>query len=275
MMKTCSTLLRAVTAFLLLQLSASAVTVNLNPTADTFVTAGSGDVNAGSPGANYGGAGALMISGASTTKGEIQTLFKFNLATAKTMFDTTFGAGNWLVDSITLQLGTNTGTQGVQPMNLIFNTINQGLFNVDWLANDNWGEGNGTPMTPFLPTNPPVDGATYNSLGVLESGADETLGTFTYTPVGNTNPPTIPAANYALGLDSSFIADISAGGDVSLRAYADDATVGYLFNARSFGSNKPTLIVSASVVPEPGAGALLAAMALLWLARRRHDARAA
>lgn len=260
---------------LLLAASASGAIVSLNTVADTFVTGGSSDSNAGSPTANYGGAGALEISAPGSPEGEIQSLLRFDLSSAKASFDLTFGAGNWVINGVTLQLGTNFGTQGVQPNNPIFNAINGGKFAIDWMANDNWGEGNGTPASPFIPSNPPVDGATFNSLSGLISGSDRTLGVFTYTPVGNTNPPTVPPATYSLALDPSFVADVSAGDLVSLRGYAADTSVSYLFNARSFGTtaNRPTLIISA--VPEPGTATLLLCAGIPWLTRRRRYARQA
>lgn len=238
-------------------------------TADAFVTAGSADPNAGLPNGNYGGAGALMISPAGSAKGEIESLLKFNLASTKTTFDTAFGAGNWVITGVKLQLGTNTGIAGTQPINAIFNTIQGGLFGFDWLANDNWGEGTGNPMNPFFPSNPPVDGVTFNSLSSLLSAADRSLGINTYTPPGTNTGPAVP---YTLALDSSFVSDIMAGGDVSLRGYAADSTVGFLFNARSLASNKPTLVVSAQAVPEPGTGALLVSTAVLGCTRRRRHA---
>ncbi len=256
----------------LLVASAPAAVVTLQSFADTFVTAGSVATGAGNPDANYGGAGAVQISGASTSKGAMQALLKFDLGSAKTTFDTTFGAGNWLINSITLQLGTNFGTQGIQPNNPIFNAVNTGLFKIDWQANDSWGgEGAGNPGSPFFPSNPPTDGVTWNSIALLLGASDENVGTFTYLPVGNTNPPSIPAASYALGLTPGFLADAIAGNVVSLRGYAGDNTVSYLFNAHSFGSNSPTLVVNAVAVPEPAVlGLLGAGVAFLTLRRRRH-----
>jgi hypothetical protein len=263
-MKPRSILFLAASVLAVLPAPAPAAFFSLNPAADAVVMSGSADPNAGSPTANYGAAGAMMISGASAAKGAMQSLMKFNLAAAKVNFDGLFGAGNWAVDGITLQLGTNAGVQGAQPMNAIFNTINTGLFKVDWMANDTWAEGTGTPQVPT------TDGVTFNTLASFLGGADKTLGTFTYTPAGNNT-----VANYTLALDSSFTADVAAGGDVSLRGYAGDATVGYLANTRLFASGKPTLTVSASAVPEPCGGVLLAGAALLGLARRRRHARGA
>lgn len=252
---------------------ARAAVVSIPSFADTFVTAGSAATGAGSPDANYGGAGAMQISGSGTTKGAMQALLKFNLLSAKTTFDGTFGVGHWIIDGITLQLGTSFGTQGIQPNNPIFNAINTGSFKFDWLANDSWGgEGSGNPGSPSFPSNPPTDGVTWNTIGLLLGATDENLGSFTYTPIGNTNPPTIPAASYTLGLTTGFANDATAGNVVSLRGYAADNGVAYLFNAHSFESNSPTLVVSAAAVPEPATATLLGLGVLALRARRRHHA---
>lgn len=253
--------------------AARAAMVSIPSFADTFVTAGSAATGAGNPGANYGGAGAMQISGSGTAKGAMQALLKFDLLTAKTTFDGTFGAGNWLIDGITLQLGTNFGTQGIQPNNPIFNAINTGSFKFDWLANDSWGgEGSGHPGSPFFPSNPPTDGVTWNTIGLLLGTTDENLGTFTYAPIGNTNPPTIPAASYTLGLTTGLVNDAVAGNVVSLRGYAADPGVAYLFTAHSFGSNSPTLVMSAVAVPEPATAALLGLGVFALRTRRRRHA---
>ncbi len=276
-----STLLKHPFAFvslLVLTASAPAATLSLSPVADAFVTGGvtgeGADPNAGQPNLNYGAAGALQISAAGEKEGEIQSLLQFNFASVKLTFDGQFGVGNWQVTGVTLQLGTNFGTQGTQPNNPIFNKINGGLFKIDWMENNNWGEGSGTPALPFSPANAPVDGVTFTSLGGLLSSSDRTLGTFTYTPVGNTNPPAIPAATYNLGLDPSFVGDMLSGGLVSLRGYAADTTVSYLFNSRSYPtqSNEPTLIIAAAAVPEPSIAVSGAIAVVLLLGRRRHRA---
>ena len=258
---------------------ATASTVSI---ADAFMTAGSSDPNSGNPNGNYGAGGALEVSGAASKEGEIQTLFKFDLSSVKASFDALFGPGNWTVQGIALQLGTNVGTQNQQPGNPIFNKVNTGLFGVSWQASDNWTEGTGKPGAPASPANPPMDGVTWNSLAGLEGTADRTVGTFTYTPIGNTSPggtPVLPA-KYTLTTDASFVADVMAGNAVSLRAYAADATVSYLFNSYTYPSasnptpaNQPTLIVTA--IPEPGACSLLAVAAAPLLSGRRRRAQGA
>ncbi|MDR3404439.1 MAG: PEP-CTERM sorting domain-containing protein [Chthoniobacter sp.] len=251
--------------------SAWATSVTLPTVADTFVTSAD-------PSNNYGAAGAMEISAPGSSAGELQTLLMFNLSSAVTTFNATYGAGNWSIDSITLQLGTNFGTQGQTVNNPIFNNINAGLFKIDLLANNNWAEGTGTPMSNTVPSNPPVNGATFGSLGLLESGSDVTLtnastlgSTFTYTPVGATNPPTVPAALYNIGLNSNLVSDITSGGLASFRMYAGDTGVSYLFNAKEFPTtaNHPELIIDAVPTPEPATASLFIFGALVGVALRR------
>ena len=66
-------------------------------------------------------------------------------------------------------------------------------------------------------------------------------------------------------------ADILAGGDVSLRLYAGDSNVSYLFSSRAAtpSSNEPEL--SIVVVPEPGCVGLVVLALAVGLGRR--DAR--
>ena len=63
---------------------------------------------------------------------------------------------------------------------------------------------------------------------------------------------------------------------VSLLATPGDNAVGYVFNARTFGTpaDRPMLIIDAVAVPEPSAAAMaLAAGAVLAFTRRRAHAR--
>ncbi|CAN5434753.1 hypothetical protein BH09VER1_BH09VER1_52040 [soil metagenome] len=230
-------------------------------TADAFVATGAAGNPAGTDltANNYGGAGALEISGAGTTKGEFQTLLKFNLAEAGTLFDAQYGAGNWQITSITLTLASNFGVQGSQPSNNLFNTINAGGFAIDWLADDSWVEGSGSPGSPG------ATGVTYRSRSTLVTSGTATLGNYVYTPPGNNVPLT-----WTLDLPTAFVNDATSASDVSLLLHATDgSTVGYLFNSKTFASNNPVLTVTA--VPEPGATALLlAGAAALALTLRRR-----
>jgi hypothetical protein len=97
------------------------------------------------------------------------------------------------------------------------------------------------------------------------------VGTFTYTPPGNTTPATYET--YSLSPTSDLLSEITSGGDLSLVAYATDNTVSYLFNTVKYGggSNEPILTVTASSVPEPGVYAsILTGLAGLVLLRRRR-----
>jgi hypothetical protein len=227
-------------------------TIN-NTTADAFLAAGSPNNPVGSDltSLNFGGAGTLAIAPASSSKGQFDSVIKFNLAGAVSQFNTTYGAGNWQITSLTLQLASNFGTQGSQPNNNIFNTINAGSFGINWLSYDNWAEGTGGGMgSPGYPTTSAVS---FNSISALFSGAHDSLGTYAYAPPGNN-----VYVNYALPLNADLVADANAGGDVSLYFYAADDQVSYLFNARSFASNHPELTLSVAPVPEPNTWAIIA-----------------
>ena len=142
-------------------------------------------------GLNFGGAGTLVVAPAASVKGEFQSVIKFNLSNAVALFNTNYGAGNWTITDISLELTSNYGTGNVQPNNAIFPVINGGNFVIEWLSNDDWVEGTGTPN---LPT---TDGVTYDSLPDLLSGAHEILCTNTYSPPGNNVPVTYAlAAHY-------------------------------------------------------------------------------
>src|SRR5689334_3356857 len=138
-----------------------AATVTMNPIADSFVSSAN-------PGNNYGAAGALDIAAAGLPKGEFQSLLKFDLSDAKSSFDATFGAGQWQVQSVTLQC---TATS---PNNPIFNTAAAGQFAASWMQNDGWVEGTGTPN---LPTS---DGITFSTLSSFLSPSDQSVGSFSF-----------------------------------------------------------------------------------------------
>ncbi len=219
-------------------------TIN-NPIADAFLSGAN-------PTLNFGGAGTLAIAPASSANGEFDSVIMFSLAGAVSQFNATYGAGNWQITGVTLSLASNFGTQGAQPNNNLFGTINAGSFGIDWLADDSWTEGTGGGSgTPGYPGNSAVS---FDSISTLFSDGYDSLGTYTYTPPGNN-----VYANYSLPLDSNLVSDAQAGGDVSLYFYAADNQVSYLFNSRSYASNHPELTITATLIPEPATAALLAA----------------
>ncbi len=208
------------------QLNAASIT--LNPSSDAFVSSAN-------PTNNYGGAGALEVSAAGLAKGEFQSLMQFDLSSAKTSFDGTFGVGQWVVQSLSLQL-----TAGA-PNNGIFNTSAAGQVSVNWMQNDNWVEGSGTPMAPG------GTGITFNTLPSFLSVGDQSLGSFSFS--GSTTA----TASYALSVGSGIAADAVAGGLASLLLKAGDATMSGQFDSRSFNTvgSRPVLSVTAVAVPEP------------------------
>src|SRR5262249_12990547 len=106
---------------------------------DSFVTTGPGG---GLSASNYGSAGALAPAAPGKPQGEFQSVLQFDESGAKTLFDTQFGAGQWTVSAVTLQLNASPAN------NPIFNAVNAGSFGVSWMQNDSWTEGTGSPATP-------------------------------------------------------------------------------------------------------------------------------
>ena len=223
-----------------------ATTVITNATADAFVTPGSDGSLANN---NYGGAGKLGVAASGKPNGEFQSVLKFDTSAAKAAFDTQFGAGLWTIQSITLQL---TASAVNDP---IFNAITAGQFSISWMQNDSWIEGTGTPGVPTS------DGITWNTLPSFLGSGDENVGIFSFN--GATS-----GATYTLTLTSGLVADVLAGGVISLRTFAADSNVSYLFNSRSFNTASARPMLSITAIPEPSTCALFLA-GLLMLARKR------
>ena len=247
-------------AGLLLAESASAQSVSSTTTFQSaFVTDGTYQGN-GQANYNFGGAGTLALAGANSGNGTLESLLEFNISAAQSTFDAEFGVGNWSITSVTLSLASNFAQQGQAPNNAIFSDINGGGFGLAWIPDNSWTAGTGSPGSDT------TSGVTYNTLGPVVSGS-ENVGTFTYTPPGNTTPATYET--YTLSPTSDLQSEITTGTDLSLVAYATDGTI-YLFNAPKFnnGSNEPILTITA--VPEPAAwGSILIGLTGLTLLRRR------
>jgi hypothetical protein len=233
----------AVSTFALLALGAVAeaqVTFTNTTSADAFLATGSPNNPVGTDltQLNFGGAGTLAISPSNALRGEFQSVIRFDVSGAVSLFNTAYGTNNWSVSSILLQLTSNYGTAGQQPNNRIFNVISGGQFVIEWLSNTNWVEGTGNPNLPTM------DGVTYASLPDLLSGAHEILCTNTYVPPG-TNVPVI----YTLPFNTNLAAAVTSGGSISLLFYAADNQIGYLFNSHEYArGNEPLIEVTANPV---------------------------
>jgi hypothetical protein len=221
--------------FLALSSAAQTATFSVNPSADAFVATGAtGNLS----GDNFGAAGALALSAPGLPQGEFQTVMRFNLASAFNSFNTEFGAGQWAIQSVTLQLTSSPHN------NAIFNNIAAGQFGISLMQNNSWVEGTGTGGIPT------TDGISYNTLTstYINNATDQALGTFNF-PGGSSG-----ANSYSLNLSSSLIDDILNGDPLSLRLFAADSSVSYLFSSRSATGLAPDLIIT--VVPEPGSVAV-------------------
>jgi hypothetical protein len=225
-------------------------TFSLNPSADAFVTTGPSGNLANN---NYGAAGGLSLAAPGLSQGEFQSVLQFGFSSAKSSFDTQFGAGQWTIQSVTLQLTATT------PNNGIFNAGSAGQFGISWMQNDGWIEGTGTPQAPT------ASGITFSSLSSFASGADEALGIFSY------NGATSGNAAYSLNLTPLFSGDILAGNTVSLRLFPTDSAVSYLSDSRNFGTAAARPLLTITAVPEPGQFALgLLGLGICFLARHRR-----
>ncbi len=224
----------------------AATSITLHPVADAFVSAAN-------PTGNFGGGGALGISAAGLPKGELQALMMFDFSAARTQLDAAYGAGGWLVDSLSLQLTASTAG------NPVFNTSAGGNMAVRWFDDDSWTEGSGTPAGPAVP------GVNFNSLAALFASGTEAVGSFAFG--GGTSGITAVTLTSLGGLQ----ADILAGRTASLDFHATDATASGVFNSRSFttAANRPVLTLTASAVPETSTG-LLALLAITVPALRRR-----
>jgi hypothetical protein len=213
------------------------ITYSNTTVADAFLATGSAQNPDGDlADLNFGAAGTMGVAPTTASKGEFQSVARFDISGAALFFNTNYGSNCWTVTGISLTLTSNYGTTGVQPNNAIFNLISGGNFVIDWISDNDWVEGTGTPN---LPTQ---DGVTFDSLPDLTSGVVDILCTNTYTPLGNNVPVT-----YALPLDMNLVAEIELGGQASFLFYAADTNVSYLFNSREYGrGNQPMINITAA-----------------------------
>ena len=184
--------------------------------ADTFV-------RSLDPTHNYGGAGALSVSGPIATnvlgqqEGLLDSFMRFDASGVASNFNNVFGVGHWGISSVTLVVFEQTDVN-----NTIFNG-GVGPFEIRWMVNAYWVEGTGKP------NNPTTDGITYNDEpSHLNSNLDKSLGTFF-------NGGTDGVVRLSLGASASFVNGISTGKLVSLFLTATtNSTVGFTFHSRNF-----------------------------------------
>jgi hypothetical protein len=213
-------------------LSAQIVATNIS-VADAFV-------RSLDPTNNYGGAGALSVSGPIATNavgqqgGLLDTFMRFDVTSAVSSFNSAFGVGKWVVVSATMDLFE----QG-NPLNTIFNQ-GVGPFEVQWIANNSWAEGTGNP------NNPTMDGIVWNDEPSILTNTDESLGTFV-------NGGTDGLVRLTLGLPSGFVTCISTGGLVSFYMTAPtNSPVGFTFHSHNFvdSTQWPFLEIAAVQMPQ-------------------------
>jgi hypothetical protein len=224
-------LLLTAISFVSFAIAASASVFSTNvPDKDAFV-------RALAPTLNYGGAGALSVSGASPTTGNptngaFDSFISFNTASMVTNFNATFGTNNWVITSATLDL-----TENPSPGNALFN-YGTGAFEIQRIANDTWVEGTGNPNAPT------TTGINYNEEPTYTNSTDENLGAFTFTGSAK--------LSCALALQTAFVTNMEAGGEVGLFLTAIDPSLGYVFYSRNYAGNPsslPSLVVSAMAQP--------------------------
>lgn len=209
-------------------------TVSVNPEADAFVR--SADASG-----NYGGAGAISVSGSTAVNGANEqnglydSLIRFPLSNVVSSIDSVLGTHDWLVQRATLKL-----TEMGAPPSPIFNR-GVGAFEIRWLASDSWIEGTGIPVAPT------TNGVVWNDLpSILNQAADVSLGQ--YTNSGFDGP-----LSFVLPLKDLFLSDIRGGGRLTLYLTAASPQIGFTADSRSFISptDYPELEIVAAANPHP------------------------
>jgi hypothetical protein len=231
------------TAFLVLSAAlcfSQTATVTVNSEADAFV-------RSADPTGNYGGAGAIAVSGptavngANQQNGAFDSLMRFPVSNVVASLDSTLATPDWLVLRATLKL-----TEMAAPPSPIFNR-GVGAFEIRWLASDTWIEGTGIPIAPT------TNGVAWNDIpSLLNQAADVSLGQFT-------NGGADARLSFGLSLKEPFLSDIRAGGHVTFYFTAISPQIGFTADSRSFilSNDLPVLEFVAAVNPHPRIDAIV------------------
>ena len=223
---------------LIAPLSAQVIVTDLVCVADAFV-------RSVDPTHNYGAAGALAVSGLVATnvlgqqEGLLDSVMRFDASGAVSNFNSSLGAGRWVIVSATL----NLFEQGA-PNNTIFNR-GVGPFGVRWVGTNLWAEGSGNPNAPTM------DGIVWsNRTSVVTSNMDESLGTYTNGGVDG-------LVRLSLGTPSGFMSNLSSGTNLSFYlTTTTNSTVGFTFHSRNFVDPTQWPFLEIMAVPIPRITAL-------------------
>ena len=206
--------------------------VTVTPIADAFV-------RSLAPANNYGGAGALSVSGSAAVNGSGQqnglfdSLIRFPMSNVLAAVQGALGTNGWMVTGATLNL-----SEVAAPNNPIFNR-GVGAFEIRWIATNTWLEGTGTPNAPA------AEGVAYQDLcSLLNPALDMSLGSFTNSGLNAT-------VSFSLALAGGLVSNVLAGMDVNLYLTAASESVGFTFNSRNYTMTNswPSLTITAVAKP--------------------------
>jgi hypothetical protein len=193
---------------------AALVVVQTTTTADAFV-------QQNAPDANFGTKGALSVAGSAARNmsgdlvGLTDAFLQFNLASEVASLDAEFGAQNWAIHNIYLQVVEQTTANNPR--------FGRGLgrFEIRWIAADGWSE---TALT-------------WNTEGnYLNDNNDVSVGRFANLYHGDGY---FPIQRFTLSQPEALVNDIRAGGDVSFYLTALDSSVGFTFNSKDVTGTRP------------------------------------
>ena len=277
----------------LLHTSAHAA-ISIQATADSFVFTGIGPNSAGyydAASRNFGAMNSRQVAGAGNSKGEFDSVIRFDTSSAVASLNLQYGAGNWTITGVSLTLCTSDNVAGPGLFNY---PGSAGNFIVSWMASDGiWAQGtgyknNGTGAGNAADHN--VTGANFTS-GVTWNSLRATLAIYPATLLSACyyqDLGMLQTETFNLGASNSgFINTLRTGGAVSLLLAPGDNSVAFNFTSHNYGAGadpyNPTLtltidstpLVASSDVPLPPwanltLGVLLCAAAI-WAMRNAPE----